>query len=65
MEDLLKGYLQAIGRKRLVVPMRIPGDAAKAQRAGANLTLDHATGKGTWEDFVAGIDASHSRQQSR
>jgi uncharacterized protein YbjT (DUF2867 family) len=58
MEELLKDYLRAIGRKRLVVPMRIPGGAAKAQRAGANLTLDHATGKRTWEDFLAGIEAS-------
>jgi uncharacterized protein YbjT (DUF2867 family) len=58
MEDLLKDYLRAIGRKRLVVPMRIPGGAAKAQRAGANLALDHATGKGTWEEFIAGVESS-------
>ena len=61
MEDLLRGYLRAIGRRRLVVPMRIPGGAAKAQRAGANLTLDHATGKGTWEEFIAGVEASRVR----
>jgi len=58
MEDLLKDYLRGIGRKRLVVPMRIPGGAAKAQRAGANLALDHATGKRTWEEFIAGLEAS-------
>jgi uncharacterized protein YbjT (DUF2867 family) len=58
MENLLRGYLRAIGRRRLVVPMRIPGGAAKAQRAGANLTPDHATGKGTWEEFIAGVEAS-------
>jgi uncharacterized protein YbjT (DUF2867 family) len=58
MEDLLRDYLRAIGRRRLVVPMRIPGGAAKAQRAGANLALDHATGKRTWEEFIAGVEAS-------
>lgn len=55
MEDLLKDYLRAIGRKRLVIPMRVPGGAAQAQRAGANLAPDHATGTRTWEDFIAGV----------
>jgi uncharacterized protein YbjT (DUF2867 family) len=58
MQDLLRDYLRAIGRRRLVVPMRVPGGAAKAQRAGANLALDHATGKGTWEEFLAGVRTS-------
>jgi uncharacterized protein YbjT (DUF2867 family) len=57
MEELLKDYLRAIGRRRLVIPMRIPGGAAKAQRAGANLTLDHATGRHTWEEFLTGVEA--------
>ena len=57
MQDLLKDYLRAIGRRRLVIPMRVPGGAAKAQRAGANLTLDHATGKRTWEEFLAEVEA--------
>jgi hypothetical protein len=55
MEDLLRDYLRALGRRRLVVPMRIPGGAAKAQRAGANLSPDHATGTRTWEDFLAEV----------
>jgi uncharacterized protein YbjT (DUF2867 family) len=61
MQDLLNDYLRATGRRRLVVPMRIPGGAAKAQRAGANLTLEHATGKRTWEEFIAGVQASRNR----
>jgi uncharacterized protein YbjT (DUF2867 family) len=61
MEDLLRSYLRAIDRKRFVVPMRIPGGAAQAQREGANLTPDHATGKGTWEEFIARIEASRDR----
>jgi uncharacterized protein YbjT (DUF2867 family) len=62
MEDLLKDYLRAIGRRRRVVPMRVFGGAAKAQRAGANLALDHATGTRTWEEFLAGIEASRNRR---
>jgi len=61
MENLLRDYLAAIGHKRLVVPMRVPGGAAKAQRAGANLAPDHATGKGTWEEFVAAVRVSRIR----
>jgi uncharacterized protein YbjT (DUF2867 family) len=61
MEDLLKDYLRAIGRKRLVVPMRIPGGAAKAQRAGANLAPNGATGTRTWEEFLAEVEASRVR----
>lgn len=60
MNELLKDYLRAIGRRRPVISMRIPGGAAKAQRAGANLTLDHATGRHTWEEFLAGVEASHN-----
>ncbi|GGF23093.1 SDR family oxidoreductase [Subtercola lobariae] len=65
MEDLLKDYLRAIGRKRLVVPMPIPGGAARAQRAGANLALDHATGERTWEEFLAEITAPSSPYKSQ
>jgi uncharacterized protein YbjT (DUF2867 family) len=62
MEFLLRDYLRAIGRRRLVVPMRIPGGAAKAQRAGANLTPDHATGTRTWEDFITDVEAARSAE---
>ena len=62
MEDLLRQYLRATGRRRPVVPMRIPGGAAKAQRAGANLALDHATGTRTWEEFLAGVEAARDRR---
>jgi len=32
--------------------MRVPGKAARAVRAGANLTPEHAVGKRTWEEFL-------------
>ncbi|MFC8730851.1 SDR family oxidoreductase [Luteimicrobium sp. NPDC057192] len=53
MTELVRGYLHATGRHRIVLPMHNPGKAAAAYRAGANLTPAHATGTRTWEDFLA------------
>lgn len=53
MSDLLRDYLRATGRHRLLVPMRQPGRAARAFRQGANLCPGHAVGRRTWEDFLA------------
>ena len=57
MEVLLRDYLRARGRRRVVVPMRVPGAAAKAQRAGANLTPEHADGVRTWEAFIDEVES--------
>jgi uncharacterized protein YbjT (DUF2867 family) len=54
MADLVRGYLRAAGKRRPIVPVRLPGEAAKAFRAGANLAPDRAVGHRTWEDFLAG-----------
>jgi hypothetical protein len=35
------------------MPVRIPGKAARAIRAGAILPLEPAVGRRTWEDFLA------------
>ncbi|HEY6594309.1 MAG TPA: NAD(P)H-binding protein [Asanoa sp.] len=51
--ELLRGYLRATGRRRPIVSLRLPGKAAAAYRAGANLAPDHAVGHRTWEDFLA------------
>jgi uncharacterized protein YbjT (DUF2867 family) len=53
MAELVRGYLRASGRRRPVLPVRLPGRAARAVRDGANLTPQHATGKRTWEEFLA------------
>ncbi len=53
MADLLRGYLRARGKHRLIVPVWIPGKAARALRAGANLAPERAVGHRTWEDFLA------------
>jgi uncharacterized protein YbjT (DUF2867 family) len=51
--ELLRGYLRAGHRRRLLVPVRLPGKAARAVRAGANLAPEPAIGRRTWEDFLA------------
>ena len=53
LADLLRSYLHATGKHRLIVGMPTPGGAARAVRAGANLTPDHAVGRRTWEEFLA------------
>ncbi len=53
MADLVRGYLRAAGKRRPLLPMRLPGQAAAAVRAGANLAPERATGLLTWEDFLA------------
>ncbi len=53
MADLLREYLQATHRHRLIVPLRQPGKAARAFRDGANLAPERAVGQRTWEDFLA------------
>lgn len=54
MAELLRVYLRARGKHRLMLPAWIPGRAARAVRGGAVLAPDRAVGKVSWEDFVAG-----------
>ncbi|HEY6275327.1 MAG TPA: NAD(P)H-binding protein [Streptosporangiaceae bacterium] len=51
--ELLRGYLRARGQRPLLVPVRLPGRAARAVQAGANLAPDRAVGQRTWEEFLA------------
>jgi hypothetical protein len=63
LAELIRGYLQARGTRRLMVPIRMPGKAGRAYRAGENLALAGATvGKRTWEEFLAerlGLDSAY------
>jgi uncharacterized protein YbjT (DUF2867 family) len=54
MPDLLRTYLRARGKHRLLVPMPVAGKAGAAFRSGANLTPERAVGRRTWEEFLAG-----------
>ncbi|MDP9134453.1 MAG: NAD(P)H-binding protein [Actinomycetota bacterium] len=53
MSELVRGYLRAGRKHRAIVPVRLPGKAARAFRAGANLAPDRAVGHRTWEGFLA------------
>jgi uncharacterized protein YbjT (DUF2867 family) len=50
--DLVRGYLGATHHRRLLLPIRLPGKAARALRAGANLAPERAVGTRTWEGFL-------------
>ena len=50
--DLVRGYLRAVGKRRLIVRVPTPGQAAAAIREGANLAPDRAVGRLTWEEFL-------------
>ena len=60
LADLVRSYLRARGRHRPILPIRVPGGAARALRAGANLAPDRAVGRRTWEDFLAARMSSPS-----
>jgi uncharacterized protein YbjT (DUF2867 family) len=53
LAELVRGYLRARGRHRPILPVRLPGKANRAYRAGANLAPDRAVGRRTWEEFLA------------
>lgn len=52
MADLLRSYLRTRGRRRPTLPLRLPGKAAAAFRAGANLAPERAVGRRTWQEFL-------------
>ena len=52
--ELLRGYLRASKRRRrLIMPVWLPGKAARAFRAGANLAPEQAVSHRTWEEFLS------------
>jgi uncharacterized protein YbjT (DUF2867 family) len=53
MTELVRSYLRAAGKRRLIMPVRAPGGAARAIRAGATVAPDRAVGRRTWEEFLA------------
>lgn len=51
--DLFNAYLHATHQRRPSVSVWLPGKAARAVRAGANLSPNRAVGQRTWEAFLA------------
>jgi uncharacterized protein YbjT (DUF2867 family) len=50
--ELLRGYLRATQQRRMIVPIWVPGKAARVFRAGGNLAPEQAVGHRTWEEFL-------------
>ncbi|MEY9938183.1 SDR family oxidoreductase [Streptacidiphilus sp. MAP5-3] len=56
--DLARAYLAATGRAgRPLLPLRLPGRAFGALRAGANLVPGEPYGRIGFEEYLAGLDA--------
>jgi uncharacterized protein YbjT (DUF2867 family) len=51
--DLARSYLRSRGRRRAVLPVRLPGRIARAYRAGGHLAPGHRAGGRTWDQFLA------------
>jgi hypothetical protein len=51
--DLAHSYLEARGRRRLVLPVRLPGAAFAGYRSGYQLAPEHAVGRVTFTQFLA------------
>jgi uncharacterized protein YbjT (DUF2867 family) len=60
LEELLRGYLKAVGKRRWLFHVSIPGRAAAAIRAGANLAPGRAVGSRTWEEYLTVLGASRA-----
>jgi uncharacterized protein YbjT (DUF2867 family) len=54
MADLARTWLSSTGKRRSVLPVRMPGSLARGFRDGANLTPEHAAGRITFEEYLAG-----------
>jgi uncharacterized protein YbjT (DUF2867 family) len=52
LPDLIRPYLRAAGKRRTLVPVVLPGKAARAIRGGAVTVPGPAYGRRTWEDFL-------------
>jgi uncharacterized protein YbjT (DUF2867 family) len=51
--EIARKYFRAVGKRRVVIEVPLPGKAAKAFAAGYNLAPDHCDGRITWDDFLA------------
>ncbi len=51
--ELTRTTLRARGRRRPVLPLRLPGAVFRAYREGGHLTPDHAVGRVTYDEYLA------------
>ena len=53
IEEIVRAYLQATGKRRPVVSAPVPGKAMAGFREGLNLTPEHADGRITFEEWLS------------
>lgn len=58
--ELARTYLRAIGRRRAVWSVPLPGRAMRDYRAGNHLTRERAVGRITFDEFVARVARERS-----
>lgn len=51
--DLARVFLRRVARRRLILPVQLPGKTFRAYRHGGHLAPDHAVGTITFEDYLA------------
>lgn len=51
--ELARTYLQSVGRRRMVLPVRLPGKIFRGYQQGGHLTPDRAVGRITFEEYLA------------
>jgi len=54
MADLARAWPSWAGKRRSVLPVRVPGALARAFRDGANLTPEHTDGHTSFRQYLAG-----------
>jgi len=52
MAELAAAWLTARGRRRRVLPVRLPGGIGRGYRAGGHLAPEHAEGRITFEEYL-------------
>jgi uncharacterized protein YbjT (DUF2867 family) len=64
MTELVRTYLRARGKHRLILPVGLPGKANRVFRGGANLSPDRAIGRRTWEDVLGRASGPNTREDA-
>jgi len=54
LRDLARDYLTATGKRRPLLPMRLPGKTFRGYRDGGHLAPDHADGTITFAEYLRG-----------
>jgi uncharacterized protein YbjT (DUF2867 family) len=52
LDDLARSYLAIVGKRRPIVPIRLPGKVFRGIRAGGLLAPEHAAGTITFEQYL-------------